>query len=143
MASSNKINKEEEDVFQRWYKDFISHKRLNSDPYNPEHYYDYKAYWKSIGEPDPLDHFPDKEILPTSFNLQHLPDIFKLPGHPTFSSESQSYVPGMENYIRVGKWGPNDQFNVLPPVKNLSQDIIQILVGLLNPQIVRNARLNR
>jgi hypothetical protein len=41
----------------------------------------------------------------------HLPDVYKLPNHPTFSVESKYYKPGMY----AGYWGGNDSYIPLTP----------------------------
>ncbi len=81
------INKEASDKteFETWYKVWSKLSGMNPDPYDPKHYYDYLGAWKAGLRPKPGEHWPD---------------TFKLPGHPTFSVESQYYRPGM----KAGKW---------------------------------------
>jgi len=57
----------DESKFQKWYSGYASKQKLNPDPDNPKHYYDYRAAYKSGAEPDSSGHMPSK---------------FKKEGHP-------------------------------------------------------------
>ena len=64
-----KIEKFNEIEFQKAYKKYAIEQGLSLDPYDPEHFYDYKALWDEEGE-----FKVDKE--------GHLPSKHKLLGHP-------------------------------------------------------------
>jgi len=68
-------NPEEEAAFNEWLT-------VNGDkePYHPDQHYDLLGAYRSG--------------LNRGGEGGHLPDTFKLPGHPTFSVESQYYKPG-------------------------------------------------
>lgn len=93
-----------ENQFQDWYKKYATSHNVNSNPDDKKHYYDYRAYWENTGA-------FDREAAASSNG--HLPDTYKLPGHPTFSNESiyaskkknepkwdVKYTPMPEPYLR-------------------------------------------
>ena len=121
----------EEQSFQNWYKTYSMTHGLNSDPDNPEHYYDYRGYWKNDLEPQSL-----------IFN-EHLPDKWKLPGHPTYSNESvykEGFVPTIDNLADFT--GGFETFREQPYVLKTSDGKDQILAGYgsANPEIIQLAR---
>jgi len=69
-----------EKEFQAWHKKRAKKLGLNPDPDNPNHFYDYRGAW----------------LKGHRTITGHLPDTYKLPGHPTFSTESIYYQPGMK-----------------------------------------------
>lgn len=79
-GSVTSLTGEEEDAFQNWYGHYSQAHRLNANPDAKEHYYDYRGYWKNRTKED-----EQNELIFDS----HLPDTYKLPGHPTFSRESK------------------------------------------------------
>jgi len=88
---------EEAPLFEAWLKT-----NGDKDPYHPAQHYDLLGAFRAgytrtdkKGNPSPKG---------------HLPDIFKLPGHPTFSIESRYYKPGMP----AGRWEGNKYI----PIKN-------------------------
>ncbi|MDO9528023.1 MAG: hypothetical protein Q7J27_02565 [Syntrophales bacterium] len=82
--------KEEVEAFNAWLE-----KNGDRDPFNPAQHYDLLgAFRAGINRTDTKGNF-------ASFNNGgHLPDTFKLPGHPTFSIESKYYKKGMP----AGRW---------------------------------------
>lgn len=79
------LQPQEEKEFSQWYQGHAKRTGTNPNPNDPEHYYDLRGAWKS-------------GIRPTEG--EHLPDTYKLPGHPKFSIESNYYKPGM----KAGRW---------------------------------------
>lgn len=70
---------DEEKAFRDWYNTYARAHNLDLNPDAKEHYYDYRAYYKNR----------TKEQANEEWKLDnHLPDTYKLPGHPTFSIES-------------------------------------------------------
>lgn len=70
---------DEEKNFRDWYNTYARAHNLDLNPDAKEHYYDYRAYYKNR----------TKEQANEEWKLDsHLPDTYKLPGHPTFSVES-------------------------------------------------------
>ena len=70
---------DEEKAFRDWYDTYARAHNLDLNPDAKEHYYDYRAYYKNR----------TKEQANEEWKLDsHLPDTYKLPGHPTFSIES-------------------------------------------------------
>ena len=73
------LEPEEEGEFNKWFAERAKNLKLNPNPDDPRHYYDSRGAWKAGYRS----------------TTGHLPDIYKLPGHPSFSDESQYYRPGM------------------------------------------------
>ena len=70
---------DKEKAFRDWYDTYARAHNLDLNPDAKEHYYDYRAYYKNR----------TKEQANEEWKLDsHLPDTYKLPGHPTFSIES-------------------------------------------------------
>jgi hypothetical protein len=68
------------------------------NPFNPDQHYDYvSAYFAGLNRG----------------SGGHFPDTFKLPGHPTFSTESIYYRPGM----KAGYW-QGEKYKPLFPLYN-------------------------
>jgi hypothetical protein len=86
----------DEDKFMGFYAHYASVGDLNPDPDNPEHYYDYRAWWKAMGKPDNVyqalksgDYAPEYDGEDKSL---HGPSEFKASDHP-------------RRYVKVeGKW---------------------------------------
>ena len=89
-----KLSSEEEKSFRDWYSKVSAHKNLDTNPDNPNHHYDYRAFYKA--EPGLA------EGLLTDAPGAHFTDIGKLPGHPTFSNESAYFND--ENKMQAGRW---------------------------------------
>jgi hypothetical protein len=69
----------EDAQFMDWYTGFAEKRGLDPDPYSDRQQYDYKGYWND-----------NKDELRTQDEIEaHLPDEWKLPGHPTFSTQSR------------------------------------------------------
>lgn len=94
---------EERSRFAQWLAD-----NKVSDPFHPDQHYDNVGAFRSgIGRaPGEQGHFPD---------------TFKLPGHPTFSNESQ-YATG-DNAKYAGSWPENAQSDsqYIPPGQKYQQ----------------------
>jgi hypothetical protein len=58
----------DEVAFQEWYKKHAKKLRLNPNPDDPKHFYDYRSAYRAGATPDPLS--------------GHWPSKFKLSGHP-------------------------------------------------------------
>lgn len=68
-----------EKQFRDWYDRYSRSHNLNPNPDAKEHFYDYRSYYKNR----------TKEQANEEWKLDsHLPDTYKMPGHPTFSVES-------------------------------------------------------
>jgi hypothetical protein len=95
----------EEPAFNAWLS-------VNGDrePFHPDQHYDYVGTFRaglSRGSSKPGE-------------KGHYPDTYKLPGHPTFSIESQYYKPGMKaGYWVNDKYVPINSFSDLPFDKQL------------------------
>ena len=70
---------DEEKAFRTWYDRYSRSQNLDPNPDVKEHYYDYRTYWKNRTEQQKNDEWKLGN---------HLPDTYKKPGHPTFSTES-------------------------------------------------------
>ena len=51
MPKGIPLTPEEEDKFQKWYANHAKNLKLNPDPDNPEHHYDYRKAYKAGAEP--------------------------------------------------------------------------------------------
>ncbi len=68
IISSIKRRGKEKKEFRKWYSEVADKNKLNADPYNKKHYYDYEAAYKSgVRKADKDGHWPSK---------------FKKEGHP-------------------------------------------------------------
>lgn len=105
---------------------------MNANPDEPEHYYDYRGYWKNGPEPMSL------------FTNEHLPDTWKVPGHPSFSDESiyagTNNKPTLENLADFT--GGFETFSATPYVLKTSDGRDQVLAGYgsTNPEIIKLAK---
>lgn len=70
---------DEEKAFRTWYDRYSRSQNLDPNPDSKEHFYDYRTYWKNRTEQQKNDEWKLGN---------HLPDTYKMPGHPTFSIES-------------------------------------------------------
>lgn len=70
---------DEEKAFRDWYDRYSRSQNLDPNPDAKEHYYDYRTYWKNRTPEQKNDEWKLGN---------HLPDTYKKPGHPTFSTES-------------------------------------------------------
>ena len=70
---------DEEKAFRDWYDRYSRSQNLDPNPDAKEHFYDYRTYWKNRTEQQKNDEWKLGN---------HLPDTYKMPGHPTFSVES-------------------------------------------------------
>lgn len=89
-----KFDSKKEREFQDWFKQVASHKGLDSNPDDPNHLYDYRAFYQA--EPELA------QQLLTDDPEAHFTDIGKLPGHPTFSDESMHFNESNKNL--AGRW---------------------------------------
>ena len=65
LREANKVI--DEKAFRAWYADYAKRLRLNPNPDDPRHFYDYRAAYKAGAKPDASGHWPSK---------------FKREGHP-------------------------------------------------------------
>lgn len=102
------LNDEQEVAFNDWYKNISSKLKLNSNPNDYNHHYDYRGYWLE-NKNNNID-YSEKDF--------HFPDKYKKPTHETFSNES---IYATEEYginpKTVGHWKDNvfipGSFNIL------------------------------
>lgn len=102
------LNDEQEVTFNDWYKNISSKLKLNSNPNDYNHHYDYRGYWLE-NKDNNIDY------LAKDF---HFPDKYKKPTHETFSNES---IYATKEYginpKTVGHWKDNvfipGSFNIL------------------------------
>jgi GH24 family phage-related lysozyme (muramidase) len=79
-GSTSSLTGDEEKQFRDWYDRYSRSHKLNPNPDVKEHYYDYRGYWKN--------RTPEQANIEWQLD-SHLPDTYKLPGHPTFSTQSR------------------------------------------------------
>lgn len=70
----------DEMIFRQWIAD-----QGIKDLDHPASHYDYRGFWKALQEGNP--------VAVQSASNGHFPDVWKLPGHPTFSNESKYATP--------------------------------------------------
>lgn len=70
----------QEDLFQKWYRNYAKKLNLSQNPDDPEHFYDYRGAWLSGAEPDQLGH------MSSQFKTQNHPRRF-LDGYDTVSGQ--------------------------------------------------------
>lgn len=93
-----------------------------NDPFHPDHHYDNVSAFRAG-----IDRAPGQE--------GHFPDTYKLPGHKTFSNESQ-YATG-DNAKYAGSWPPNAQTDAdfIPPAQKYAPAdprFASLILNLLN-----------
>lgn len=84
--------------FLDWYRRMAKANGLNPDPYNPQHQYDYEAYWQKYikGKPGMENHFgiPQSE----HHEQRRFPDEFKVQGYDTKTKDQE-----LERRYRIPK----------------------------------------
>lgn len=103
---------EEEGPFQDWLA-----ANQTKEPFHPEQHYDYVGAFRAGINRD---------------ETAHLPDTYKLPGHPTFSNESMYYKPGMQ----AVRWVGDNPVPIETPIEALAGTTRQIspeFIGDPNP----------
>ena len=91
----------DEDKFQSWYKGWADYLKINPDPDAPEHFYDYRAAYRS-------------GAAPSAESNWHWPSQFKKEGHPNL------IVDGIDT--RTGKKAVN--LKAYDPVSIMSKAIV-------------------
>lgn len=104
-----------EEAFMKDWQAYANLNKLDMNPDNPEHYYDYRGFWNENKRSSVANPF----IWETKSTAGHLPDKWKTPGHPTFSVESvyAKQAPGL-----AGTW---ENGIYIPPVK-VDQDSVKL-----------------
>lgn len=101
------------------YQDFNNfRKTVNPDYLSPD--YDLQSAFREL----PIKVLEDWKRDPEK---NHLPDTYKLPNHPTFSTESKYYKPGMP----AGYWKGNAYIPIDRPVSNITKN--PKLMGMDDP----------
>lgn len=80
------LGPEEEAQFMDWYKQYATETGLATNPDDPQHQYNYRAWWRALNSGNP-DFAP--RIDPED-NRLHAPSLFKAYNHPN------RYVPTNE-----------------------------------------------
>ena len=73
------LKPKEEAAFQKWYAGHAVTLKLNSDPDDPRHHYDYRAAFKAGVKPDEAGHWPSR---------------FKTPDHPNRFIDGVNTITG-------------------------------------------------
>lgn len=87
--------------FRDWFSVYASTHDNDPDPDAPEHFYDLRGWWKNASPEERREAMLDPEA--------HLPDTYKMPGHPTFSDESIYHDPSRPE-TTGGHWDPKGFF---------------------------------
>ena len=86
MEDFTKLTPEEEALFQKWYKVTAQQTKLNPNPDDPNHFYDYRGAYKSgIRSPNIEGHWPSQ---------------FKLRGHPRMIIDGINTKTGEEEKMQ-------------------------------------------
>lgn len=101
-----KLSQDEEQRFEKWYSSYAAATGNDKNPDAESHRYDYRGYWKEQG---------DVKVA----EGMHLPDTYKLPGHPTFSKESKFAVGPYAD--QAGTW---DGETFIPPAKKSAAEFL-------------------
>ena len=101
------LTPDREEAFMKDWQAYANLNKLDMNPDNPEHYYDYRGFWDANKKSSVVNPF----IWETKSTAGHLPDTWKTPGHPTFSVES---VYAKDAPALAGSW--ENGFYVAPPV---------------------------
>lgn len=103
-----------EKLFRNWYDQYAIGNGLVddlgnvTDPDDKEHYYDYRRYWEDNIFKNPID---AGFIVPYT----HLPDTYKMPGHPTMSIESMYHPKNKPGMVWEERQGPYENKEVYRP----------------------------
>ena len=76
-AERTVLQDDEEEQFKKWYERFSEAQRIDKNPDDPRHFYDYRGYWKAMKEGR------SHGGIDEASGEYHLPDEFKIGGHPT------------------------------------------------------------
>ena len=88
-------SRQEEDTFRQWYSPYAEGLKLDPDPDNPLHYYDWRTAFRSGATPDETGHWPSD---------------FKLKGHPReWISDDPSLKSGEVMHTPTGKIYKSDR----------------------------------
>lgn len=79
-SPTSALSTDDEEKFQSWYSSYATNNRLNPNPDDPRHFYDYRGFWKKY-QPDVTFRGFETEH-PKAEGKYRLPDEFKLVGHP-------------------------------------------------------------
>jgi len=92
---------QEEQEFQSFYADIAKRNKLDPNPDDPRHFYDYRAYFRAVkvGQA-PLPQFKPEH------NQYRMPDEFKLPGHPDYYTNTDPQTWTVEQTQRYMKEHP-------------------------------------
>jgi len=99
MKEVIRLTKEQEVTFGKWYGAMAKVNELDLDPDAWQHFYDWRAFWRSSGEPGPGEALG--EVVADDFR-RHFPDAFKLAGHPTYPKEKLAEAKHAEE--RLLEW---------------------------------------
>lgn len=104
-----KLNRLDEMDFQDWYSRYSRATGNSPDPDDPQHHYDYRAFWKSTGGP-PV------------YEGMHLDSRFKGLGHPDLyieGKDTRKFQTGGFDYYgpRVFPYGPRKELDLQRPMK--------------------------
>lgn len=79
IAQMQQQQQQQEKEFQSWYAEIAEKNKLDPNPDDPRHFYDYRSYYKDLkaGITQPPEFKPEH-------NQYRMPDKYKLPGHPDY-----------------------------------------------------------
>lgn len=94
-ARAGQTGSGEEGRFQDWYSKLAAKLKINPNPDDPQHYYDYRAFHRDMEA---------GKVLPPDAPGGHFPSTYKMPGHPRtylddgqgrmFDTRSAQYLTG-------------------------------------------------
>lgn len=74
---------EDEGKFLKWYLPLAQKIGINPNPDDPQHFYDYRGFWKAMKVGKAARGFdPESQEV-------HFPSTYKLPGHPSYFKKYQ------------------------------------------------------
>lgn len=133
---ATKLTPEEEAAFQKWYggvaKQLNTPKRtLDPNPDSPEHYYDYRAFYRDMNA--------GKDIAPPTKPGGHWVSDYKLPGNPRtylndpltgkmFNTQEGQYVAGGQ--VPQGNMDASEKSPPMPGIDATKADLLKKLSGL-------------
>jgi len=92
---------QDEQEFQSFYSDIAKRNKLDPNPDDPRHFYDYRAYFEAVKTGQaPLPQFKPEH------NQYRMPDEFKLPGHPDYYTNTDPQTWTVEQTQRFIKEHP-------------------------------------
>ena len=114
----------DEAAFRAWYSPLATANRIDADPDNPNHHYDYRAAWRSGAKPDATGHWPSE------FKTDGHPRRYMSPDGKRFAaSASPGWIDTKTGTLAGEERPPNKYRALLRAMADEQRDGLQFAVG--------------